>query len=132
MDGWFDWLRKFDASYTSHLQFGGLNVTVVSKRMKYISARMLILQYSCALLYRNHCTQLIIWKTVVNYVHVQAHSHKTAEFASLGPLHVGYVVFIASGKSLYYFVFKTTCHFQNEFHKKLPYFVSWCGFQNNV
>jgi hypothetical protein len=100
--GWTDGLigseNLFDATNTSLLQFGGFNVTVVSKRMKYISARMLILEYSCALLYRHLCTQLIIWKTVMNYVHMQAHSHKTAEFASLGPLQLGYAVFIASGK----------------------------------
>jgi hypothetical protein len=41
----------------------------------------------------------IIWKTVVNCVHIQAYSHKTAEFASLGPLQLGYAVFIASRKS---------------------------------
>jgi len=71
---------------------------------------------------------VIIWKTVVNYAHIQAHSHKTVEFASLGPLQLGYAVFIASGKSsLCYFAFKTTCHFQNEFHNKLPYFVSGVG-----
>jgi hypothetical protein len=48
-DGLIGSENLFNASYTSHLQFGGLNVTVVSKRVKYISAGVLILQYSCAL-----------------------------------------------------------------------------------
>jgi hypothetical protein len=49
-DGLIGSENLFDASYTLRLQFGGLNVTVVSKRVKYIPTGVLILQYSCALL----------------------------------------------------------------------------------
>jgi hypothetical protein len=73
----------------------GLNETLVSKRMKYISTVTLILQYSCVTLAEslyivNHL------ENCLGFVHIQVHSHSTPEFGSVGPLQLGYAVFIAS------------------------------------
>jgi hypothetical protein len=98
-DGWFDWLRKFVCCIlyvTSSVQRFERNSGLETHEVHFRSYAYIII-FMCITLAESLYT--IIWKTVVSCVHIQAHSHQTAEFASLGPLQLDYAVFMASRKS---------------------------------